>query len=171
MRRTDRAATVLRAADLSGGPRHGDRAPDRLPCPGSAQQWHRYRGPLCLRQRHGLDHERKLSGAWHHARAGPDIRLHRRPPSCTGRCRGACPRKRTRRATGEGISMKNPAAGFGVNTYSYIFDGSAADTVARLADQGYGGGPLIVFPPPLLAPPAPPFSPPPLAPPPPLPTP
>src|SRR6266851_2438487 len=99
MRRTDRAATVLRAADLSGGPR-----------------------------------------------PGPDIRLHRRPPSCTGRCRGACPRKRTRRATGEGISMKNPAAGFGVNTYSYIFDGSAADTVARLADQGYGGVELMFFP-------------------------
>jgi hypothetical protein len=42
--------------------------------------------------------------------------------------------------------MKNPAAGFGVNTYSYIFDGSAADTVARLADQGYGGVELMFFP-------------------------
>jgi L-ribulose-5-phosphate 3-epimerase len=42
--------------------------------------------------------------------------------------------------------MKSPAAGFGVNTYSYIFDGSAADTVARLADQGYGGVELMFFP-------------------------
>jgi L-ribulose-5-phosphate 3-epimerase len=42
--------------------------------------------------------------------------------------------------------MKNPAAGFGVNTYSYIFDGSADDTVARLADQGYGGVELMFFP-------------------------
>jgi sugar phosphate isomerase/epimerase len=42
--------------------------------------------------------------------------------------------------------MKNAAAGFGVNTYSYIFGGSAADTVARLADQGYGGVELMFFP-------------------------
>jgi sugar phosphate isomerase/epimerase len=42
--------------------------------------------------------------------------------------------------------MKNTAAGFGVNTYSYIFGGSAADTVARLADQGYGGVELMFFP-------------------------
>lgn len=42
--------------------------------------------------------------------------------------------------------MKDAAAGFGVNTYSYIFDGSAADTVARLADQGYGGVELMFFP-------------------------
>jgi L-ribulose-5-phosphate 3-epimerase len=42
--------------------------------------------------------------------------------------------------------MRNPNAGFGVNTYSYIFDGSAADTVARLADQGYGGVELMFFP-------------------------
>lgn len=42
--------------------------------------------------------------------------------------------------------MTNAAAGFGVNTYSYIFDGSAADTVARLADQGYGGVELMFFP-------------------------
>jgi sugar phosphate isomerase/epimerase len=42
--------------------------------------------------------------------------------------------------------MKNPASGFGVNTYSYIFNGSAADTVARLADQGYGGVELMFFP-------------------------
>ncbi len=42
--------------------------------------------------------------------------------------------------------MKNPAAGFGVNTYSYIFNGSAADTVARIADQGYGGVELMFFP-------------------------
>jgi sugar phosphate isomerase/epimerase len=42
--------------------------------------------------------------------------------------------------------MKNAAAGFGVNTYSYIFSGSAADTVARLADQGYGGVELMFFP-------------------------
>ena len=42
--------------------------------------------------------------------------------------------------------MKRAAAGFGVNTYSYIFGGSAADTVARLADQGYGGVELMFFP-------------------------
>jgi sugar phosphate isomerase/epimerase len=42
--------------------------------------------------------------------------------------------------------MKTAAAGFAVNTYSYIFDGSAADTVARLADQGYGGVELMFFP-------------------------
>ena len=42
--------------------------------------------------------------------------------------------------------MKNAAAGFGVNTYSYIFGGSAANTVARLADQGYGGVELMFFP-------------------------
>ena len=42
--------------------------------------------------------------------------------------------------------MTNPAAGFGVNTYSYIFGGSAADTVVRLADQGYGGVELMFFP-------------------------
>lgn len=42
--------------------------------------------------------------------------------------------------------MKNVAAGFGVNTYSYIFSGHAADTVARLADQGYGGVELMFFP-------------------------
>ena len=42
--------------------------------------------------------------------------------------------------------MTHPAAGFGVNTYSYIFGGGAADTVARLADQGYGGVELMFFP-------------------------
>jgi len=42
--------------------------------------------------------------------------------------------------------MKNAAANFGVNTYSFIFGGSAADTVARLADQGYGGVELMFFP-------------------------
>jgi L-ribulose-5-phosphate 3-epimerase len=42
--------------------------------------------------------------------------------------------------------MTSPAAGFGVNTYSYIFGGSAADTVSRLADQGYGGVELMLFP-------------------------
>ena len=42
--------------------------------------------------------------------------------------------------------MTNAAARFGVNTYSYIFGGSAADTVARLADQGYGGVELMFFP-------------------------
>jgi sugar phosphate isomerase/epimerase len=42
--------------------------------------------------------------------------------------------------------MKNMGAGFAVNTYSYIFDGHAADTVARLADQGYGGVELMFFP-------------------------
>lgn len=42
--------------------------------------------------------------------------------------------------------MTNAAAGFGVNTYSYMFDGAAAETVARLADQGYGGVELMFFP-------------------------
>ncbi len=42
--------------------------------------------------------------------------------------------------------MKTATAGFAVNTYSYIFDGSAADTIARLADQGYGGVELMFFP-------------------------
>ena len=42
--------------------------------------------------------------------------------------------------------MSEAAKGFGVNTYSYIFAGSAADTVARLADQGYGGVELMFFP-------------------------
>jgi L-ribulose-5-phosphate 3-epimerase len=42
--------------------------------------------------------------------------------------------------------MKLAAAGFAVNTYSYIFDGSATDAVARLADQGYGGVELMFFP-------------------------
>ena len=42
--------------------------------------------------------------------------------------------------------MTNPAAGFGINTYSYIFNGSAAETVAKLADQGYGGVELMFFP-------------------------
>ena len=42
--------------------------------------------------------------------------------------------------------MTNPAAGYGVNTYSYTFGSSAADTVARLADQGYGGVELMFFP-------------------------
>src|ERR1035438_3198068 len=42
--------------------------------------------------------------------------------------------------------MNNAAAGFAVNTYSYIFGGSAADTVAKLADQGYGGVELMFFP-------------------------
>ena len=42
--------------------------------------------------------------------------------------------------------MTEAARGFGVNTYSYIFGGSAADTVARLADQGYGGVELMFFP-------------------------
>ena len=42
--------------------------------------------------------------------------------------------------------MTNAAAGVSVNTYSYIFDGSAADTVARVADQGYGGIELMFFP-------------------------
>jgi L-ribulose-5-phosphate 3-epimerase len=42
--------------------------------------------------------------------------------------------------------MKSPAVSFGVNTYSYIFSGSAAETIARLADQGYGGVELMFFP-------------------------
>jgi len=44
------------------------------------------------------------------------------------------------------IGIKSVAAGFAVNTYSYIFSGSAADTVTRLADQGYGGVELMFFP-------------------------
>lgn len=40
--------------------------------------------------------------------------------------------------------MRTPV--FGVNTYSHIFNGSAADTVARLADQGYGGVELMFSP-------------------------
>jgi sugar phosphate isomerase/epimerase len=42
--------------------------------------------------------------------------------------------------------MSDQAAGFAINTYSYIFNASAADTVARLADQGYGGVELMFFP-------------------------
>lgn len=42
--------------------------------------------------------------------------------------------------------MMNICAGFGVNTYSYTFDSTAFDTVARLADQGYGGVELMFFP-------------------------
>ena len=42
--------------------------------------------------------------------------------------------------------MNSASAGFGVNTYSYTFGGNAADTVARLADQGYGGVELMFFP-------------------------
>jgi L-ribulose-5-phosphate 3-epimerase len=42
--------------------------------------------------------------------------------------------------------MTDAAAGFAVNTYSYIFGGSAEDTVARLADRGYGGVELMFFP-------------------------
>lgn len=42
--------------------------------------------------------------------------------------------------------MTSVAAGFAVNTYSYIFGGSATDTVARIADQGYGGVELMFFP-------------------------
>ena len=42
--------------------------------------------------------------------------------------------------------MTNAAAGIAVNTYSYMFAGSAADTVARLADQGYGGVELMFYP-------------------------
>lgn len=42
--------------------------------------------------------------------------------------------------------MKNPAADFAVNTYSYTFSGCAHDTVVRLADQGYGGVELMFFP-------------------------
>ena len=42
--------------------------------------------------------------------------------------------------------MTNIHAGFGVNTYPYTFDGTAFETVARLADQGYGGVELMFFP-------------------------
>jgi sugar phosphate isomerase/epimerase len=42
--------------------------------------------------------------------------------------------------------MNGAHAAFAVNTYSYTFGGSAADTVARLADQGYGGVELMFFP-------------------------
>ena len=42
--------------------------------------------------------------------------------------------------------MKPAAAGIGVNSYSYIFGSNAADTLAKLADQGYGGVELMFFP-------------------------
>lgn len=42
--------------------------------------------------------------------------------------------------------MTSIHAGFGVNTYSYTFSGSALETVTRLADQGYGGVELMFFP-------------------------
>ncbi|MDE2379963.1 sugar phosphate isomerase/epimerase family protein [Bradyrhizobium sp.] len=42
--------------------------------------------------------------------------------------------------------MTGGPAGFAINTYSYTFAGSAYDTVARLADQGYGGVELMFFP-------------------------
>jgi len=42
--------------------------------------------------------------------------------------------------------MTGIARHFGVNTYSYIFTETAAETVARLADQGYGGVELMFFP-------------------------
>ena len=42
--------------------------------------------------------------------------------------------------------MTNIHAGFGVNTYSYTFESTAFDTVAKLADQGYGGVELMFFP-------------------------
>lgn len=42
--------------------------------------------------------------------------------------------------------MTSIHAGFGVNTYSYIFNSTAFDTVARLADRGYGGVELMFFP-------------------------
>src|ERR1700676_381369 len=138
MRRADRAGAVLRASNLSGGSRHGDRAANRLSCKGSKERRRRHRRPLCLRQRHGVNHERKLSGARHHARAGTDVRLHCRPAPCRARCGGERPT--------EGTRMKAAATGFAINTYSYIFGGSAADTVARLADQGYGGVELMFFP-------------------------
>jgi hypothetical protein len=42
--------------------------------------------------------------------------------------------------------MNKTNRAFGVNTYSYTFRGNAAETVARLADQGYGGVELMFFP-------------------------
>lgn len=49
------------------------------------------RRPLRLRQRHGLDHERQLSGARDCARAGADIRVHRGAASGGGDvARGEC---------------------------------------------------------------------------------
>jgi L-ribulose-5-phosphate 3-epimerase len=42
--------------------------------------------------------------------------------------------------------MTGIATHFGVNTYSYIFKERAAEAVARLADQGYGGVELMFFP-------------------------
>lgn len=42
--------------------------------------------------------------------------------------------------------MTGMGAGFAINTYSYTFAGSAYDTVARLADQGYSGVELMFFP-------------------------
>jgi L-ribulose-5-phosphate 3-epimerase len=42
--------------------------------------------------------------------------------------------------------MKNPVEIFGINTYSYTFDYSAADCIRHLADQGYPGFELMFYP-------------------------
>ncbi len=42
--------------------------------------------------------------------------------------------------------MNDIARKYGINTYAYTFDGSAADTMRRLADQGYGAVELMFFP-------------------------
>jgi hypothetical protein len=79
LRRLDRTRAILCAARPFGRPRHRDRSEDRCQRKGSARGWDRDRRSLRLRQRHGLDHERELSGTRHHARAGPDLRLRRQP--------------------------------------------------------------------------------------------
>ncbi len=88
LRRADRAAAVLRAC---GSFRRISARRSACRTDGHARVLRKDGGviarALCLRQRHGLDHERKLSGARHHARAGPDLRLHRRPAPCADRRR------------------------------------------------------------------------------------
>ena len=79
MRRRDRTRAVPCAAYPSGRSRHCDWSQDRRRREGLARGWDRDSRSLCLRQRHGLDHERKLPGPRHHARTGPDLRLPRRP--------------------------------------------------------------------------------------------
>ena len=68
---------VLRDAHLPGRSRHRHRHEGRRPGARAARGRHADRGALRLRQRHGLDHERELSGPGHHAGAGADVRVYR----------------------------------------------------------------------------------------------